>query len=230
MSSDLSILRLRTWVRSLTALVAERSHEEAEIEQRHRTDTETCRREHAQAREQLESRHHTETRTAEADYRAEQTRAKAHFTSQQRQTRTARDVEREKILEKGQHSESTARRKLEEAIWAAETVYEAKEGHPDKQCRQRCKDLKASLEALESTERQALAVLKRGRQRPRAPTAFDVDAGEHGHADMRTALDGHVAAARGRLDVLGGMALLRLFPDIIPFLLALLPGAAVIAV
>jgi hypothetical protein len=93
MSSDLSILRLRTWVRSLTALVAERSHEESEIEQRHRTDSEACRREYGQAREQLESRHRTETRTAEADYRAEQTRAKAQFTSQQQQTRTARDIE-----------------------------------------------------------------------------------------------------------------------------------------
>ncbi|MHC5016789.1 MAG: FtsK/SpoIIIE domain-containing protein [Planctomycetota bacterium] len=230
MSSDLSILRLRTWVRSLTALVAERSHEESEIEQRHRTDSEACRREYGQAREQLESRHRTETRTAEADYRAEQTRAKAQFTSQQQQTRTARDIEREKILEKGQHSESTARRKLEEAIWAAETVYEAKEGQPDKQYRQRRKDLKASLDALESTERQALAILKRFRQRPPAPPALDADADEHGHADMGAALDGHLAGARGRLDDLIGLGLLRLFPDIIPFLLALLPGAAVVAI
>jgi hypothetical protein len=228
MSSDLSILRLRTWVRSLTALVAERGQEESEIEQRHRTDAETCRREHGQEREQLERRHDTETGTAEADYRAEQTRAKAQFTSQQQHTRTARDVERENILEKGQHSESAARRKLEEAIWAAETVYEAKEGHPDKQYRQRCKDLKSSLDAMESTERQARAVLKRARQRPPAPTALDAD--EHGHADAATALDGHAAAARGRLDDLAGIALLRLFPDIIPFLLALLPGAAVVVI
>ncbi|MHC5006422.1 MAG: coiled-coil domain-containing protein, partial [Planctomycetota bacterium] len=230
MSSDLSILRLRTWVRSLTALVAERSHEESEIEQRHRTDTETCRREGAQASEQLESRHHTETRTAEADYRAEQTRTEAQFTSRQRQTRMARDVEREKILEKGQHSESTARRKLEEAIWAAETVYEAKEGHPEKQYHRRCKELKASLDALEATERQAQAVLKRGRQKPPAPTAFDVEDRQLAHLDAATALDGHAASARGRLDDLAGMGLLRLFPDIIPFLLALLPGAAVVAV
>ncbi|MHC4429330.1 MAG: FtsK/SpoIIIE domain-containing protein, partial [Planctomycetota bacterium] len=230
MDNDLSILRLRTWVRSLTALVAERAHKESDIENRHRTDTETTKREYGRTREQVETRHRTETETAEADFRAEQARIKGQFTIKQRQTRCARDVEREKILEKGQTSESAARKKLEEAIWAAETVYEAKEGLPDKEYRKRCKELKARLGVLEGIEQEALAVMKRARQRRPAPTELTADGDEGSIDDASQALDDSAAAARARLDELAGMFLLRLFPDVIPFVLAGLPPAAVVVI
>ncbi|MHC4965226.1 MAG: hypothetical protein ACYTGE_09970 [Planctomycetota bacterium] len=229
MNIDLSILQLRTWVRSLTMLVADRARRETAIEQRHRTDTDAIRREDTEAREQLESRHRTDTKISESDYHAEQARIRGQFTSREQQTRTARDVEHEKILEKGQHSEGAAQRKLEEAIWAAETVYEAKEGQPDKQYHQRCAELNAKLGALEATEKEARALLKRTRQRQPAPVMLDDGGDEHALTAARHALHEHATTARARLHDLDGLFLPRLFTDIIPFVLVLLPPAAVVA-
>jgi hypothetical protein len=228
MSDDLSILRVRTWVRSLTALVAERARRESEVEKQHRIETESCEREYNRSREELETRHHATVEATETEHRAEQARLKEQFTRQQQKTRQARDIEREKIIEKGQHSESIARRQQEEAIWAAETVYEAKEGQPDKEFRKRCKALKATLGALEGTERQAQAVMLRGRQKPPAPAPYEPDADDRSLEEAQQALADHAVAARARLEELQGMFLLRLFRDIIPLLLVILPPAAVV--
>ncbi|MHC4217502.1 MAG: FtsK/SpoIIIE domain-containing protein [Planctomycetota bacterium] len=228
MSGELSILRVRTWVRSLTALVAERARRESEVKKQHRTETDACEREYSRSRDELEARHLTTVEDTETEYHAEQARLKEQFTRQQQTTRRARDVEREKIIEKGQHSESIARRQQEEAIWAAETVYEAKEGQPDKVYHQRCKTLKATLGALEGTERQAQAVMQRARQKPPAPAPVETDQDDRSLEEAQQALEDHAVAARARLEELQGMFLLRLFPDIIPFVLVILPPAAVV--
>jgi S-DNA-T family DNA segregation ATPase FtsK/SpoIIIE len=228
MSGDQSNSPVRDWVRTLTALVAERAQREADVEQRYRADREAAERELTREEEALEARHDAEIAAARSEYRAQSARIRSRFATQQRQTRQARDVEREKILEKGQHSESTARRQLEEAIWAAETVYEAKEPQPDKNYWERDKELNATLTDLDETERQATAILKRARQRPPAPAGLDADDEDEPTADAAAALAAHAAEARARVEELGSVGLLRLFPDIIPFLLVILPPAAVI--
>jgi hypothetical protein len=228
MSGELSILRLQTWVRSLTALVAERARRESEVEQRHRTETATCEREFSRTREDLETRHQRAVKAAEADFRAEQARIQEQFTTQQRRTRTARDVEREKILEKGQHSESTARRQMEEAIWAAETVYEAKEGQPEKERDKRCKELKATLGVLEGIDQEARAIMRRARQKAPAFEPLEAEIDDRSLEDAQRALDDHAVTARKQLNALAGIFLLRLFADIIPLVLVLLPPAAVV--
>jgi hypothetical protein len=227
---ELSIHGLRAWVRHLTDLVAERARLETEVVQRHDDDLASAERDHEQARAEIESRHSTETRTAERAFRQSMARIEAEFSTKDERARRAERIERETILEKGQHSETKARRRLEDAIWAAETVYEAKEGQPDKQYEQRCKDLQARLRGLERNREEALAHLKRARQRPPAPVEIPAQDNDRSLKDARQALDDCAAEARGRLDELDGMFLLRLFADIIPFALALLPPAAAVVI
>ena len=230
-TTPLSLEGVRGWVRRLTALVADRAGSETAIEKRHRDESDAARREHEQTRQRLESDHAAATESAETEYREAESRIHSEFEHHDRRTRRAESVERATILEKGQHSETMARRKWDEAVWAAETVYEAKEDQPDKQYQQRGKDLKARLKALDRFEAQAKAVLRRARQKPPPPAAIEAVEDDRSFKDARQALDDCVADAAARRDELSGVFLLKLFSDIIPFVLAALPpGVAVVLV
>ncbi len=122
MSSELSLDRVRGWLRTLSALTAERGRGETEIEQRYREDLDATRCELDTTTEQIERRYRIDSTTAKAQYRATEKRLTTAFKREDQRTRRAEIVERESITEKGQNSEAAARRRWDEAVWAAETV------------------------------------------------------------------------------------------------------------
>ena len=226
MSSDLSLDRVRAWLRNLSSLTAERGRGETEIELRHRTDRDATLREREKALEQIERRDRIETTTAKAKYREVEKKLTAKFKHEDERVRRAELVERERITEKGQHSDAAAHRQWEEAVWAAETVYEAKENQPGEGYRQTCKTLEATRSELDTMEASAAMLLARSRMRlhPESvePGAADVASGD---------LLQHVAAVRDAAERLNGLGRLRLFQDIVPVVLAVLPtGGVAIAI
>ena len=226
MSSDLSLDRVRCWLRNLSSLTAERGHGEIEIVQRHRTDRDATQREREKALERIDRRDRIETNSARATYREVEKKLTTKFNHEDELVRRAELVEREQITEKGQHSDTTARRRWDEAVWAAETVYEAKENQPPEAYRQTCKTLLATQSELRSMEASAAALLGRSRMRLHADPVKPGAAGE-----PCGDLDQHVAAVRDAAERLNGLGRLRLFQDIVPVVLAALPtGGVAIAI
>ena len=222
MSSDLSLDRVRAWLRNLKSLTAERGRGETEIELRHRTDRDATQRERAKALERIDRRARIETTTAKAKYREVEKKLTTKFNHEDERVRRAELVEREQITEKGQHSDATAHRRWDEAVWAAETVYEAKENQPGEAYRQICETLDTTRSELGAMEASAATLLGRSRMRlhadPMEPAPAGVPSGD---------LLQHVAAARDAAERLNGLGRLRLFQDIIPVVSAALPAGGV---
>ena len=222
MSSDLSLDRVRAWLRSLSLLTAERGRGETEIEQRHRTDRDATQSEREKALERIERRDRIETTTAKAKYREVEKKVTTKFNHEDERVRRAELAEREQITEKGQHSDEAARRRWDEAVWAAETVYEAKENQPGEAYRETCKTLDTVRAELDTMETSAATLLARSRMRLHAEP---VEAGPDG--ELAGDLEQHVAEAGYAAERLNTLRRLRLFQDIVPFVLALLPAGGV---
>ena len=163
MSSELSLDTVRGWLRTLRALTAERGLGETEIEQRYRADLDTTRGELTSTTEQIERKYRIDSTTSKAQYRATEKRLTTTFKNEDDRIRRAEIVERESITEKGQHSESAAHRRWDEAVWAAETVFEAKEDHPKQAFKQTGKSLDTVEKNMQSIEQAAIELLQRCR-------------------------------------------------------------------
>ena len=225
MSSELSLDRVRGWLRTLRALTAERGRGETGIEQRYRADLDASRSELTGTTEQIERRYRIDSTTADAQYRATEKRLTTAFTHEDERIRRAEIVERESITEKGQHSEGAARRRWDEALWAAETVFEAKEDHPKQAFKQTGKSLDAVQKNMQQIEQAAAALLQRCRMRIGAPVR-DPESSEDasgGPADIEQLC----AAAYKTYERLQGLRRLRLFRNIQPLIIVVLPSVAV---
>jgi len=226
MTSNLSLDRVRVWLRHLNALTADRGRGETEIQQRHRTDRDATQREREKGLERIDRRDRSDSTTARAAYRDVQKNLTTKFNHQDKRVRRAEQVERERISEKGQHSDTTARRQWDEAVWAAETVYEAKENHPGEAYRETCKTLSATRSELAAMEASAASLLGRSRMRMHTePAAPNPEGGASGD------LPQHVAAVQAAAERLDKLRRLRLFQGIVPVVLAVFPtGGVAIAI
>ena len=227
MKDELSIHLIRSVLRDLTGLFADRARTEAEIDAEHRSATETNDSEYRTTRARLDEQIEAATHAARTKHKDAADQIETQYSRQQKQARRAEAAERERILEKTEHGEMAARRKWEEAVWAAETVYEAKESLPQKALRQKQKAAAAQLKTLESIEERATALMHRYRQPVTAePGPGDEPAG----TDPDDRLEECCSSAQTGLDALGRMRLLWLFQDVLPFALPLLAAATVVVI
>ena len=153
--SDDKLSRLRVWLSDLTDLVAARAEGETAIEQRYRKTLGDAEREGRETHERIERTAASETEAATDEHNRSQARVEAWFAREDERTRRAHEVEQSTIAEKGEHSETTARRKWDESVWAAETVYEAKEDQPDDEFEATQETLDGRLAGVESIGKQA---------------------------------------------------------------------------
>ena len=237
MNSELSLDRVRHWLRTLNALTTERGRGETEIEQRYHGDLDAIRAELDTTTEQIERSYRIETTTAKAQYRATEKRLTKTFEHEDERTRRAEIVERERITEKGQNTEAAARRRWDEAVWAAETVFEAKEDFPKQAFKQASKSLDTIHENLQSIDQAAAALLTRCRisigahgNDPSSPPESRPESSPGSSEDAAlspTDVEQLCAAAHTAYDRLCGLRRLRLFQDVRPVLIVILPAVAV---
>ncbi|MEM7227991.1 MAG: FtsK/SpoIIIE domain-containing protein [Planctomycetota bacterium] len=96
--------------------------------------------------------------------------------------RTRLDAERERLIEKADRNETEARKALQEAVWATETVFEAKEHLPGEAFEQSTKLVEGNQRALDQTQENATALLRRYRLKSLLPL-LDQSAPENASAD-----------------------------------------------
>jgi hypothetical protein len=224
-TGTLSIDRVRAWLRSVAALLADRAGREAALEREHGEATDRARREHDSAVEAIELRCREGTRDAESSYREAESRITSVLDLEERTTRRAEEVERERIAEKGLQGETAARRQWDEAIWAAETVYEAKEQQPAEQFAAARNAVEGILAEMDGLEEKAQRLLRRSHVGTAAA------AGDGGAIDdPQAALDTSAESARTAFAALERRRLLRLFAGLRPLLLPVLPAVAAAAI
>ncbi len=224
MSEALSIDRIRAWLRGLVALLADRAARETTIEREHRDAAQRAQAEHDESTAAIEQRYRDEIADAEARFLEGETRITWLLERQEQATRRAEVVNRERIAEKSQQSEAAARRQWDETVWAAETVYEAKQQQPAERLAQIRKPLEEMLSWLDGLEQEALALLRRGRVRP--PPAGESDAMAE---DPQLALEASAESTRKAFEGLKRQRTLRLFAGVGPLILLGVPAAGAAA-
>ncbi len=225
MTDTLSIDRIRAWLRRLAALLADRAARETAIEREYRDGSQRARREHDEATAAIEERYRDEKSDAEAGYRDGESRITAVLDLEERTTRRAWEVERERITEKGLQSETAARRQWDEAIWAAETVYEAKEQQPAERCAAVRKAVEGVIAEVDGLEQDALRLLRRSHLR--APAAADDGAAID---DPQAVLDASAESTRAAFEALERSRALRIFAGFRPLLLPAVPAVVAAAI
>ncbi|MHC4948909.1 MAG: FtsK/SpoIIIE domain-containing protein, partial [Planctomycetota bacterium] len=227
---------LRDAFRELVALNAERAETEASVARDFEEATAAARVALEEAERAAAAEYQARSTALETDARTRIEQIEAEHDDEDRKTRRTYDVEIATIEEKAGHSSGQATKKLDDAIWAAETVFEATQEQPAEQCARDMRVLDGKLEDLTDVEEEAMEALRRYRlpapDRDAAPADTEPDAGgddDGDDADPTDALDDALAAARAALDELAGLRLPRLFVGLLlPTLVLLLVAAAAV--
>jgi S-DNA-T family DNA segregation ATPase FtsK/SpoIIIE len=207
MSQGCFIERQRTLLRDLTSLAAERAHAETDAERRYRETGATARRQLDETLEAIRQRLETDIHAAEAG-------------------------QRERILEKAEENEQRARKQWDEAVWVAESVYEANERKPQEQLEQTDEIIEKKRQDLLQCAERARQMIRKYRQRTPAIEEEDerpVDDADHGSTPMHR-LEQSSRDAVKHLRRLDRVFVARLFRGVmIPFfILLIVVGAGVI--
>jgi hypothetical protein len=221
--------RLRALLARLVAAAAARARAETESAQRAETDGAATEREHAEAlaahrRRTLAERSEMEEAHARRIALVEEANHRERATAERAST-----DERKHILAKAGANEAEARKQLEEAIWVAETVYEAGETQPADRQRQAEKVIDARRADLESIAEQALTIIRKNRMRP-APAPAPAEGAPPVAEDPLDALHGRAQEAALALERLRRLRLPRLFRGYVLHLVVLLTIAGTVAV
>ncbi|MHC5001993.1 MAG: FtsK/SpoIIIE domain-containing protein [Planctomycetota bacterium] len=226
--------RLRAAWRELLALNADRDTTQTALDGDHETETAAATREHAEAIAAADAHHEAESRSSRQEHDAQVRRIETHFSTATRRTQQAFEQELKTIDEKAAQREADASRKLNEAIWLAETLYEAKEGEPQRIHDERLEQLTGRLKTLESAQDDGRALLRRLHQPvpaswPTATAGPVIADDETSDDDPDAALESNLAEAGSIIEGMPRMSIPRLFlgnrPLVLVVLLLALGGA-----
>ena len=201
--------RGRTLVVALRSLAEERARAETAIESDGAGSDRDARRHLEEESEATHLRYDADAAEVAQAHRARIQDIRERATRIAGETTQAHDTERRRIIEKAATNEENARRQLEEAIWLAETVYEAAEDQPEEQFRRVESEVGERRAEIDAADEHATTILRKNRQaRPVIdPDDEEADAG----TDPSDVLDRDAAEATGHARVLAGQRLARLF-------------------
>ncbi len=212
--------KVRTVLRNLIQLAADRAEAEEQIEQTFRTTRDQAEKEYQEGIEQTEFRHQHEKQAAETDHREHDRHVEDEFTSKYSRTQRSISVAQDRINEKADANELKVRQKWEEARWVAETVYEAKENQPRQHYEESQAALEDTQEQLKEIRQESRDLLKQYRQKTPTIQVEDVTISDFKQSDAEPALAKQHEAARIHLEALRSETTARLFRGPGIFLLA----------
>src|SRR6185295_16041967 len=143
----LTIELARSLLADLRRVLAERAESERRIAAELAGNTEKAEQEFSDARRAVTERWESESRAANVAYSAIERESLAAFDSQFGPTQREFSEYQERATHEHQQKTRRAKRKLKEARWEAETVFEASKDEPGKQleqCRQTVEGILAS--------------------------------------------------------------------------------------
>ncbi|MCP3905408.1 MAG: cell division protein FtsK [Planctomycetes bacterium] len=221
--------RQRELYRALVTLAGDRHERETSTAREYEESGAAAQTEHEEARRALEQGYRADLKSTEEAYRERKKKVRTEGRTEYRGTEHAQVADRESIRQKAGLNETEARKKLDEAIWVAETVFEAGEDKPELQYRTREKVVEARREELMSASEQARMLLRKYRQRAvgvetdeEPEPVADESPDETLHAVCEAARDGLLRLRRLRVA--------RLFRGyLVPLQFVLLLGAAAAA-
>ena len=238
MSEKFSINHMRSVLSDLLELVKSSAARETELVDTHRRETELADRTDRDQRDEIEQQFKTLNEAASKVYRKTREQLEAEYISNKRKADRTEEVEHATIQEKAQHSDTTARKRWEEAVWVAETVFESGQETPLKQFRETCKVLDARMKELQGIHEQAVGLLQGYRQPiptiPTIPTIPEVQAGPPPDTqdDPKTLVEDSAASAREAMRRLNGLWIGKYFlRETAPFFfVVLIVAAAAVAI
>ncbi len=165
----------------------------------------------------------------ETEYRRAVRKIKAHYAPLINQAREGQDVEFRTIQEKAEHSRQTIKKKYEEALWLAETVYEATKNQPREQFERVRVAIDGDLQKLQAAERTARELVRRYRQRPASLWKLPLPGGEETEdaaSNHASTLQQSALAAQESLQAMRSQWAARLFPGVrLPAFVVLITGS-----
>jgi len=118
------------------------------------------------ARQDLDARVESAARERRSIERARDEKLKSltsRIDEEEASLHTRIEAERERLVEKADHNAAEAKKALQEAVWASETVFEAKENLPRERYDQTLKLIEQNERALEEVRSQTTTLLRRYR-------------------------------------------------------------------
>lgn len=171
MNEGLFSTHLRKALRDLIRLSAQREKSEEQSDREYHSTRQEAQRRFDDANSEIEERYRQEKSEADADYHQATREIEETFHSEYNRTQLTFDSSLSRITEQADHSETEVKKRLEEAHWVAETVYEAKENQPRLKLDQ-ARELLAEMEdELNELDQSATRLLRQYRQRP--PSSID---------------------------------------------------------
>ena len=213
----------RQIISELSALIEHRAEAEKRIVAEYEAKLASFRQTNQQRTDDLTHRHENRVRRCERDHTQAIAGANETYQAELNDTEQVALTVREELAHKASHSSTQARKGLQEGVWSAETVYEAKEHQPRQQLEQSKKRIDGSVEDIQQTLDATRQWMRQCLQpAPRLGVSQD-------HADTQASISDEQATpeaieqladeARGILDTLRVLRVPRLFRGIIPFTL-----------
>lgn len=202
----------RTMLHDLVALLAKRGRLEVEIEQSYRRDAAAGDEAYAARRKELVARFENDRHAAEREYRSEEQRISSEFDAKYAKAERTFKTELSTIAEKAEHNEKQTSKALQEALWLADTVYEATEQQPVEQYATARKLVEGRNEELKSIQEKAAELLRRSR------VGIPPDAGPHDvtASDPAAAQLARVVAAQSDFDRMSALFLPKMMRGLWP--------------
>ncbi len=222
------MMRQRTALRELRGETLHRSEEEVRIKKTYDTVRGDTEQRHDEAREELEASSGRAMGTIESEHRREMDRIAGAFSRESSQIEMQAAANRERITDKADKNEQIARKRLQDAIWATETVFEATEHQPEEQFEQIKKLVEENQEALGEVEEEMEKLLIRYR----LGGLFQEDSGSEGNAPEPPEEDyaEYTGRAEEELEKTRQISSARWFIGIRPFALGLAPVIIVVGI
>jgi len=204
--------RQRAMLRDLVALMEKRGRLEVEIEQNYRRDIAAGEEAFAARRKETVSRFETDRHAAEREYRTQEQQITGGFEGKYAKGERTFKSELATIAEKAEHNEKQTSKALQEALWLADTVYEATESQPIEQYLNSKKQADGGMEELETIRHKAADLMQRSRVR----VPDDAPAHDESATDPQAGLLSRVVASQDYLDRMSALFLPKLFRGLWP--------------
>lgn len=217
----------RAMVRSLLALAAERAEREKAVEETYRSGNEAADAAYEDTKQSLSETHRTQRRAADQELQHESERLEREYQSDRESIERTYKLDLAEINEKAEQNRIATKKALQEAIWLAETVYEATETQPTEKLQQARKGIDGRVEELQQIEEQVTALLKRYRQRHATwpPNRQAQTVSTPPQDNPLSTLDAAMVEAQRVLEQLRRSFVARLFIGIKPWLWIIVAGA-----
>ncbi len=219
----------RAVIADLFSLIEHRAEAEKRIVEEHEAESNAFATELKQRQKDIETRYENDTRHAGRDYNNAVTLARNTFEAERQEVESVATTVRSELADKAANSSDKARKGLQEGVWSAETVYEAKEHQPEQKYNNTVKRIDGAVDDIRSTLVQAQQWFRKCLQPAPAVREQSPDSPEDFTDDHATpeAVEHLADEARAILATMQTLRLPRLFAGPTPY--AIIIGLAIVA-